>query len=71
MAKKNLTVRIDDELREQLQLIADAEMRPLANQIVYFLARDVDAYKATNHIYYDKENGSFKLDGTVPISVDF
>lgn len=35
MAKKNLTIRLDDELREQLQLIADGEMRPLANQVVF------------------------------------
>lgn len=44
MAKKNLTIRIDDEMREKLQLVADREMRPLANQVLYFLAQALGKY---------------------------
>lgn len=63
MPKKNLTIRIDDELREQLQLIADKEMRPLANQIIYYLTGCVEDYKNANSLYYDPQNGSFKPSG--------
>ncbi len=67
MPKKNLTVRIDDELREQLQLIADKEMRPLANQIIYYLTGCVEDYKNSNGLYYDPQEGCFKpLDSSVP-----
>ena len=60
MAKKNLTIRIDDDLREQLQLIADAEMRPLANQILYYLTKSVEGYKESNNCFFDPDEGCFK-----------
>ena len=42
--KKNLTVRLDDNVREVLELIANREMRPLANQINFFMKQSIDAY---------------------------
>ena len=60
MAKKNLTIRIDDDLREQLQLIADAETRPLANQIIYYLTKAVDSYAHSNNVVFDTEQRTFR-----------
>ena len=60
MPKRNLTIRLDDELREQLQLIADKEMRPLANQIVYYLVGCVEDYKRINKVEFVPEEGCFK-----------
>ena len=42
--KKNLTVRLDDNVREVLELIANREMRPLANQINFFMKQAIDSY---------------------------
>ena len=42
--KKNLTVRLDDNVREVLELIANREMRPLANQINFFMKQSIDSY---------------------------
>ena len=60
MAKKNLTIRLDDELREQLQLIADGEMRPLANQVVFYPTKAVEYYKEKYHLVYDAQEGCFR-----------
>lgn len=58
VAKRNLTIRIDDEMREKLQLIADREMRPLANQVIYFLAQGLNGYLKEHELQYDEENGT-------------
>ena len=58
MAKKNLTIRIDDEMREKLQLVADREMRPLANQVLYFLAQALDRYVIDNRLSYYPTEGT-------------
>ena len=42
--KKNLSVRLAPELRQQLEFIAEREMRTLANQITVFLTRGVNDY---------------------------
>ena len=42
--KKNLTIRLDTTLREELEFIAEREMRTLANQMAVFLARGVNDY---------------------------
>jgi hypothetical protein len=47
-AKKNLTVRLDDETREILELISDREMRPLANQINFFIKQSINTYLDRN-----------------------
>ncbi|SMG40858.1 hypothetical protein [Dethiosulfovibrio salsuginis] len=57
MAKKNLTIRIEDEMREQLQLIADREMRPLANQVLFFLANSMNQYLSENSLHYFPDEG--------------
>ena len=43
-AKKNLTVRLDTELRDKLEFIAEREYRTLANQITVFLINGVNLY---------------------------
>ena len=35
--KTNLTVRLDDMLRDKLEFIAEREIRPLANQVLFFI----------------------------------
>lgn len=52
MAKRkgNLTFRLSDYDREVLQLIADREMRPLSNQINFFIKQSVDAYLNSNSL---------------------
>ena len=46
--KRNLTVRLDEKMREVLELIADREMRPLANQINFFLKEAIERYMNKN-----------------------
>ena len=43
-AKKNLSIRLAPELRQQLEFIAGKELRTLANQITVFLTRGVNDY---------------------------
>ena len=53
-AKKNLTVRLDTELRDKLEFIAEREYRTLANQITVFLINGVNSYlenKQVNEAY--------------------
>ena len=59
--RKPLSIRLDDELREQLQLVADREMRPLGNQIMFFCATALRQYLDENHLYYDAESGQLKF----------
>ena len=42
--KKNLSIRLAPELRQQLEFVAGREMRTLANQITVFLTRGVKEY---------------------------
>lgn len=42
--KKNLSIRLAPELRQQLEFIAGKELRTLANQITVFLTRGVNDY---------------------------
>ena len=54
--KKNLTIRLAPELRQQLKFIAEREMRTLANQITVFLTRGVNEYfsdELNNKAYND------------------
>ncbi len=54
--KKNLTIRLAPELRQQLEFIAEREMRTLANQITVFLTRGVNEYfsdELNNKAYND------------------
>ncbi|OUO94766.1 hypothetical protein [Cloacibacillus sp. An23] len=61
--KKNLTIRIDDELREQLQLLANIEMRSLANLVYSVLTNYViDTREQLGYVYYDHEEGKFLTD---------
>ena len=42
--KKNLTIRLAPELRQELEFIAEREMRTLANQMTVFLTQGVRDY---------------------------
>jgi hypothetical protein len=66
-AKRNLTVRLDDSTREILEFIAEREMRPLANQINFFLKQSIDAYLDKNklHIHLG-EDGSVSFTEGAP-----
>ena len=39
---KNYTIRLPEDLREQLQKIADEDGRSLSNMIIYILRKEVD-----------------------------
>ena len=54
--KKNLTVRLDDKTREILELIADREMRPLANQINYFIRDAIERYMNKNCLFTEESD---------------
>lgn len=40
---KNYTIRLPEDLREQLQKIADEDGRSLSNMIIYILRKEVDS----------------------------
>ena len=42
--KKNLSIRLAPELRQELEFIAEREMRTLANQMTVFLTQGVRDY---------------------------
>jgi len=50
----NLTVRLDDETREKLELIALREYRPLAGQINYFVQKGIERYLDENDLAIDR-----------------
>ena len=72
-SKRNLTVRLDERTREILELIADREMRPLANQINFFLREAIDLYMNRNDLtIVENEDHSLSLasdSNTLPISL--
>ena len=53
---KNLTVRLDPETREQLELIAEREVRPLANQIIVFIRQGIKSYLKENDLAFHPFN---------------
>lgn len=59
----NLTVRLDDETREKLELIALREFRPLAGQINYFVQKGIEGYLDEHDLAIDRAS-----DGTLSIS---
>ena len=60
--KRNLTIRIDDEMREQLEAIAEDQFRTLAMQIQYFLLMGIDSYMTSqNLVFVRKDNGKLAI----------
>ena len=47
--KKNLSIRLAPELRQELEFIAEREMRTLANQMTVFLTQGVRDYFGNEH----------------------
>ncbi len=43
-----LTVRFTPDMRQTLEQIADREHRPVANQVVHFVAAGIRAYEEEN-----------------------
>lgn len=60
--KKNLTVRLDPDLREMLELIAKAELRTLANQITLFLRHGIGDYMAEHKIMFERTDATRGLE---------
>ena len=52
VAPKNLTVRLDEETREKLEIIAARELRPMANQIVVFIRQGIEGYLQQNNAHF-------------------
>lgn len=44
---KNYTIRLPEDLREQLQKIADEDGRSLSNMIIYILRKEVERIDRT------------------------
>ncbi len=61
MAIKNLTVRFEPELRTQLEIIADREVRPMANQITVFVRQGIEKYLMDNNLHFEKHGEALKL----------
>jgi hypothetical protein len=53
-SKKNLTVRLDDEDRETIELIASREYRTFANQIVVFVKQGIANYMKEHNLEVHK-----------------
>ena len=51
-----LTVRFTPEMRKKLELIADREHRPAANQVVHFVAIGIDDYLSRNNCYFSENS---------------
>ena len=64
MTVKNLTVRLDPETREKLEIIANRELRPMANQIVVFVRQSIDRYLEENNLEFGKTR-SIQDDGSL------
>ena len=60
--KKNLTVRLDPDFREMLEVIAKAELRTLANQITLFLNQGIADYMKEHKIMFERTDASRKLE---------
>ena len=54
MALKQLSVRFEPELLEKIELIANKEHRPIANQVVHFAAVGIDSYLERTRSWFEK-----------------
>ena len=66
MVTKNLTVRFDPELRDQLERIADREVRPMASQIVVFVRQGIEKYLQDNNLHFDSAGREMKIIASSP-----
>lgn len=62
LAKKNLTVRLDPEIRRMLEAIAEVELRTLANQITLFLQKGIADYMLENKIKFVESDDGRRLE---------
>lgn len=62
-AKRNLTIRLNDETREKLELIAEKEFRPMANQISAFTIQSIERYMKDHDLVFvkDSDTGILKI----------
>lgn len=68
MLNKQLTIRFDAEMREKLEIIANREFRPMANQVVHFVALGIEKYLKDNNLYFKATKDGFTLE---PFPSDF
>jgi predicted transcriptional regulator len=57
--KTGISIKLDPDLRKQLEVIAEREDRTLSNQISHFLKRSVGEYLDNNRLYWDQEGQVF------------
>ena len=62
--KKNLTIRLAPKLRQELEFIAEREMRTLANQMMVFLTQGVNGY------FSDERNNKAYNDYLMSVSLE-
>lgn len=43
-SKTNITIRLDDLIRDKLEFVAERELRPLANQALFFIVNCINSY---------------------------
>ena len=61
MLNKQLTIRFDAEMREKLEIIANREFRPMANQVIHFVALGIEKYLKDNDLYFEATNDGLTL----------
>ncbi len=60
--KQQLSVRFDPELLEQLELVANREHRPIANQVVHFVAKGIESYLGSQNLHFQKSDDGLTLE---------
>ena len=53
--KYSTSIRLEQDLKEKINAIANYEMRSIANQIQLFLNQSVDLYLNNKNIYHNKD----------------
>lgn len=61
MTIKNLTVRFEPEMRNQLEVIAEREVRPMASQVVVFVRQGIEKYLTDNGLHFEKHGDGVEL----------
>lgn len=71
--KKNLTVRLEPEMRSMLEAIAEHELRTLANQIYVFMRQSIDRYLEVNQVKFrvSDEGKWFVVPADAPEDIPF
>ena len=66
MALKQLSVRFEPETLEQLEIVANKEHRPIANQVVHFVAEGLENYLRDKHLQFMTTSDGITLREAAP-----